>query len=65
VLVGLAPGVVTAGIGYVLAIVFIGGAFPNKALTDPIYSLFSMEVVGDRERGTTNGIMHAFSLLHS
>ncbi len=61
VLIGLAPGVVTAGIGYVLAIVLIGGAFPNKALTDPIYSLFSMEVVRDRERGTTNGIMHAFS----
>ena len=40
---------------------FIGGAFPNKSLTDPIYSLFSMEVVKDRERGTTNGIMHAFS----
>jgi MFS family permease len=61
VLIGLAPGVVTAGIVYVLAMVLIGGAFPNKALTDPIYSLFSMEVVKERERGTTNGIMHAFS----
>ena len=61
VLIGLAPGVVTAGIVYVLAIVLIGGAFPNKALTDPIYSLFSMEVVKERERGTTNGVMHAFS----
>ena len=61
VLIGLAPGVVTAGIAYVLAIILIGGAFPNKALTDPIYSLFSMEVVKERERGTTNGIMHAFS----
>src|SRR5262245_9166915 len=61
VLIGLAPGLVTAGIAYAVAIVLIGGAFPNKSLTDPIYSLFSMEVVKDRERGTTNGIMHAFS----
>ncbi len=61
VLIALVPGVVSAGIAYVLAIILIGGAFPNKALTDPIYSLFSMEVVRERERGTTNGIMHAFS----
>jgi len=61
VLIALAPGVVTAGIVYVLAIMLIGGAFPNRALTDPIYSLFSMEVVKERERGTTNGIMHALS----
>jgi MFS family permease len=61
VLIGLAPGVLTAGVAYVLTIVLIGGAFPNKSLTDPIYGLFSMEVVKERERGTTNGIMHAFS----
>ena len=61
VLIGFAPGVVTAGIFYVVAIILIGGAFPNKALTDPIYTLFSMEIVKERERGTTNGIMHAFS----
>src|SRR5207245_5796448 len=61
ILIALAPGVVTAGVAYLLTIVFIGGAFPNKSLTDPIYSLFSMELVKDRERGTTNGIMHAFS----
>ncbi|MBI2371937.1 MAG: MFS transporter [Deltaproteobacteria bacterium] len=61
VLIGLSQGVVAAGIFYVLAIILIGGAFPNKALSDPIYSLFSMEVVKERERGTTNGIMHAFS----
>src|SRR5437870_4053338 len=60
-LIALAPGVVTAGVAYLLTIVFIGGAFPNKSLTDPIYSLFSMEVVKDRERGTTYGLMHAFS----
>src|SRR5213594_3295246 len=61
VLIGLAPGVVTAGIVYVMAIILIGGAFPSKGLTDPVYSLFSMEIVKDRERGTTNGVMHAFS----
>jgi MFS family permease len=61
VLIALAPGVVTAGIAYVVAIILLGGAFPNKALTDPIYTLFSMEVVKERERGTTNGVMHAFS----
>ncbi len=61
VLIGLAPGVVTAAVVYVVAIILVGGAFPHKALTDPIYSLFSMEVVKERERGTTNGIMHAFS----
>jgi MFS family permease len=61
VLIGLAPGVLTAGILYVVAIILIGGAFPNKGLTDPIYTLLSMEVVKERERGTTNGIMHAFS----
>ena len=60
VLIALAPGVVTAGVAYVLTIMFIGGAFPNRSLTDPVYSLFSMEVVKERERGTTNGIMHAF-----
>lgn len=61
VLIALAPGVVTAGAFYVLAIILIGGAFPSKALTDPIYTLFAMEVVKERERGTTNGVMHAFS----
>ena len=61
VLIALSPSVVLAGVFYVLAIVFIGGAFPNKALSDPVYSLFSMEVVNERERGTTNGVMHAFS----
>ncbi len=61
VLTGLSHGVVVAGTFYVLAILLVGGAFPNKALSDPIYSLFSMEVVKERERGTTNGIMHAFN----
>ena len=33
---------------------------PDKGISDPIYSLFAMEVVKERARGTTNGIMHAF-----
>lgn len=61
VLIGVSQGVAAAAVFYVLAIILVGGAFPNRALSDPIYSLFSMEVVKERERGTTNGIMHAFS----
>ena len=61
ILIALAPGVVSAAIAYVVATILIGGAFPSRALTDPIYTLFSMEAVKERERGTTNGVMHAFS----
>ena len=52
--------IVWAGAFYVLAILFMGGSFPNKGISDPIFSLFAMEIVKERERGTTNGIMHAF-----
>jgi MFS family permease len=61
VLLGMSHNVVWAGAFYVLTILFIGGPFPNRGISDPIYSLFAMEVVKERERGTTNGIMHAFS----
>jgi MFS family permease len=60
VLLGMAHNIVWAGALYILTILFIGGAFPNKGISDPIYTLFAMEVVKERERGTTNGIMHAF-----
>lgn len=60
-LLGTSQSVVWAGAFYILTILFIGGPFPNRGISDPIYSLFSMEVVQERERGTTNGIMHAFS----
>ncbi|MBI2361047.1 MAG: MFS transporter [Deltaproteobacteria bacterium] len=60
VLLGMAENLYGAGLLYILAIVFIGGVFPNKGMSDPIYTLFAMEVVKERERGTTNGIMHAF-----
>jgi MFS family permease len=60
VLLGMTQSIVWAGAFYILAILFMGGAFPNRGISDPIFSLFAMEVVKERERGTTNGIMHAF-----
>lgn len=60
ILLGMSHDLVWAGALYVLAILFIGGPYPNKGISDPIYTLFAMEVVKERERGTTNGIMHAF-----
>jgi MFS family permease len=60
ILLGMSHDIVWAGVFYVLAILFIGGPYPNKGVSDPIYTLFAMEIVKERERGTTNGIMHAF-----
>lgn len=60
ILLGMSQSVVWAGAFYILTILLIGGPFPNRGISDPIYSLFAMEVVKERERGTTNGIMHAF-----
>ena len=60
ILLGMSHSLLWAGVFYVLTILLIGGAFPNKGISDPIYTLFAMEVVKERERGTTNGIMHAF-----
>lgn len=60
VLLGMSNSLAMAGVLYVITILLIGGPYPNKGISDPIYSLFAMEVVKERERGTTNGIMHAF-----
>ena len=60
IFLGMSDNIIWAGAFYILAILFIGGPYPNKGISDPIYTLFSMEVVKERERGTTNGIMHAF-----
>lgn len=60
VLLGMSHSIAMAGVFYVMTILFVGGPYPNKGISDPIYSLFAMEVVKERERGTTNGIMHAF-----
>ena len=60
IFLGMSHDIVWAGLFYILAILFIGGPYPNKGISDPIYTLFAMEVVKERERGTTNGIMHAF-----
>ncbi len=59
-LLGMSHSVVWAGAWYIITILLIGGPFPNKGISDPIYTLFAMEVVKERERGTTNGVMHAF-----
>ena len=49
-----------ARVFYVITILLVGGPYPNKGISDPIYSLFAMEVVKERERGTTNGRRYAF-----
>lgn len=59
ILLGLSHDLVWASIFYALTILMIGGPFPNRGIADPIFSLFAMDVVKERERGTTNGIMHA------
>ena len=61
IFLGMSDNIIWAGAFYILAILFIGGPYPNKGISDPIYTLFAMEVVKERERGTTNGIMHAFA----
>ncbi len=60
VLLGMSQNILWAGVLYVITILLVGGPYPNKGISDPVYSLFAMEVVKERERGTTNGIMHAF-----
>ncbi|MFQ5683835.1 MAG: MFS transporter [Candidatus Binatia bacterium] len=59
-LLGMSHSIIWAGLFYILTILFVGGPYPNRGISDPIFNLFSMEVVKERERGTTNGIMHAF-----
>jgi len=50
-----------AGAGYLLREVFTGiGAGPTGGMGSPIERLFPMEIVQQHERGTTNGLMHAF-----
>jgi len=45
ILLGMSHDIVWAGLFYILAILFIGGPYPNKGISDPIYTLFAMEVV--------------------
>jgi MFS family permease len=61
ILLGMTHNVAMAAVLYTLTILFIGGPFPNRGIADPIFSLFAMDVVKERERGTTNGVMHACS----
>lgn len=60
ILLGMSDNIIWASACYVFTILLLGGPYPNKGISDPIYTLFAMEVVKERERGTTNGIMHAF-----
>jgi MFS family permease len=47
---------------FILRQVFSGPAGgPGGGMAAPIYRLFSMEVVQPKERGTTNGLVHAFN----
>jgi MFS family permease len=59
ILLGMSQDIVWASLFYILTILLMGGPYPNRGISDPIYTLFAMEVVKERERGTTNGIMHA------
>lgn len=50
-----------SGAGYMLRETFTGiGAGPSGGMGSPIERLFPMEIVKQHERGTTNGLMHAF-----
>ncbi|HEX9878877.1 MAG TPA: MFS transporter, partial [Candidatus Binatia bacterium] len=59
ILLGMTDSMFWAAIFYSFTILMIGGPFPNRGIADPIFSLIAMDVVKERERGTTNGIMHA------
>lgn len=59
ILLGMSHSVFWAAVFYTLTILMIGGPFPNRGIADPIFSLIAMDVVKERERGTTNGMMHA------
>ena len=50
-----------SGVGYMLRETFTGiGAGPSGGMGSPVERLFPMEIVKQHERGTTNGLMHAF-----
>ena len=59
-LLGLTDDFLSAAIFYLISLVLIGSIFPTLGMVDPIYQLFPMEIVEPSERGTTNGVIHAF-----
>ncbi len=59
-LLGLTDDFLLAAIFYLISLVLIGSIFPTLGMVDPIYQLFPMEIVEPSERGTTNGVIHAF-----
>lgn len=60
ILLGMSDHLWVAALLYFAVLVLIGETFPNLGMVDPIYELFAMEVVKSSERGTTNGVIHAF-----
>ncbi len=59
-LLGLTDSILWAAVFYLISLILIGGLFPTMGMVDPVYQLFPMELVEPAERGTTNGVIHAF-----
>ena len=59
-LMGMADSLLLAAVSYFFVLVLIGSIFPTLGMVDPVYQLFPMELVEPAERGTTNGVIHAF-----
>ncbi|MFQ5693185.1 MAG: MFS transporter, partial [Nitrospinota bacterium] len=60
VLMGMTDDFLWAAAFFLLVLVLIGSVFPTLGMVDPVYQLFPMEIVQPAERGTTNGVIHAF-----
>ncbi|MFQ5915694.1 MAG: MFS transporter [Nitrospinota bacterium] len=59
-LMGMAEDLIWAAVFYLFVLILIGSIFPTLGMVDPVYQLFPMEIVQPAERGTTNGVIHAF-----
>lgn len=60
-LMALSPNMWLSGAGYMFRATFTGASIgPGGGMGAPIEHLWPMEVVKPHERGTTNGLMHAF-----
>jgi predicted MFS family arabinose efflux permease len=60
ILMGISDDFLWAAVFYLLVLVLIGSVFPTLGMVDPVYQLLPMEIVQPAERGTTNGVIHAF-----
>lgn len=59
-LMGMTDDLLWAAVFYLFVLILIGSVFPTLGMVDPVYQLFPMEIVQPSERGTTNGVIHAF-----